>query len=134
MTNTRHAIEPRGFQPREPAAQSKGERESLGIKPLSLALRCGFAGLGLNFMPLGTRLLCGRHAGKVLRPGFRWFHSIVWLTLLGFFVVCHGCHGDQDNELAATFVKQKSEMTTDCRAAATTQAPARVTPLPLGSE
>jgi hypothetical protein len=26
---------------------------------------------------------------------------VLWLLLAGFFVVCHGCHGDEDNELSA---------------------------------
>jgi hypothetical protein len=33
---------------------------------------------------------------------------VVWLALLGFFVVCHGCHGDEDNELAAAGLKQRT--------------------------
>jgi hypothetical protein len=82
----------------------------------------------------GTQLFSGRPAGKELRPLFRWFHGVVWLTLLGFFVVCHGCHGDEDNELAAMLVKQKAESTTDCRAVATPQAATGLTPSPLRSE
>ena len=31
----------------------------------------------------------------------RWFHGFFWLTLLGVFVISHGCHGDDDNELSA---------------------------------
>ncbi len=30
-----------------------------------------------------------------------WFHGVLWLTLFGLFVVCHGCHGDEDAELSA---------------------------------
>ncbi len=29
-----------------------------------------------------------------------WIHGVVWLTLTGLFIVCHGCHGDEDTELS----------------------------------
>jgi hypothetical protein len=31
----------------------------------------------------------------------RGYFSLIWLVLAGFFIVCHGCHGDEDNELSA---------------------------------
>jgi hypothetical protein len=58
------------------------------------------------------------------RPLFRrWVHGVVWLALLGFFVVCHGCHGDEDNELAVAAVKQRTPEET--RTAAKPQAAPR---------
>ena len=37
-----------------------------------------------------------------------WFHGVVWLTLVGLFVVCHGCHGDEDTELSAVAHREKA--------------------------
>jgi hypothetical protein len=56
----------------------------------------------------GTQLFSDMPAGNEMRPLFRWLHGVIWLALLGFFVVCHGCHGDEDNELAAAGAKPKA--------------------------
>jgi hypothetical protein len=53
----------------------------------------------------------GTRTGDGPRALFRLFHRVVWLTLLGLFVVCHGCHGDEDNELAATGLDRHADAT-----------------------
>jgi len=80
----------------------------------------------------GTHLFSDMPAGKEVRPLFRlfrWFHGVIWLALLGFFAVCHGCHGDEDNELAAAGVKHE-----DCSAVAKPQAPNGAPPSASRSE
>jgi len=43
----------------------------------------------------------------------RWLHSAIWLTLLGLFVVCHGCHGDKDDELSLVKEPKSAKTTTN---------------------
>jgi hypothetical protein len=42
-----------------------------------------------------------RAVGFIPAVGRRYFCSVLWLLLAGFFIVCHGCHGDEDKELSA---------------------------------
>jgi hypothetical protein len=42
-----------------------------------------------------------RAAGFIPAVRRRYFCSVLWLLLAAFFIVCHGCHGDEDNELSA---------------------------------
>ncbi len=42
-----------------------------------------------------------RAAGFTAAVQRRFFASLFWLLVAGFFIVCHGCHGDEDNELSA---------------------------------
>jgi hypothetical protein len=42
-----------------------------------------------------------RAAGFIPAVRRRHICSVLWLLLAGFFIVCHGCHGDEDNELSA---------------------------------
>jgi hypothetical protein len=46
--------------------------------------------------------LCVRAQRKALPQGpFRWLAWPVLVLLAAYLVFCHGCHGDEDNELLA---------------------------------
>ena len=51
-----------------------------------------------------------RPVAEILEPpgqtsslfGRKWLYGAALLVLAGFLLFCHGCHGDEDNELLAT--------------------------------
>jgi hypothetical protein len=83
----RHKVAPRGLC-RPSGAKEPGLATLPGVSPLAIYCR-----------PSGAEDLASTSfLQSKLRP---LFHG-VWLTLLGLFIVCHGCHGDEDNELCLT--------------------------------
>jgi hypothetical protein len=48
----------------------------------------------------------------------RWFDHLPLLLLAGYLVFCHGCHGDEDNELCV-FGREAKGQQVNCESAGT---------------